>query len=290
MIWESKLGQIPKMLNMDNESSLVSIPHDNIRLTALHYPQHNSLVERMHRDLARICRARNIAPDAAVEILRISRMDSATRGDVDIDEDQQPPPAAYDGRKLDIGQLVRIKKNPRSRAKNDDCWGKVARVTEKLGNKVYHVWDGKRISKRHIDHLKNFAIGDSILKSAVINDMVWQKAAPTIGEKPEFDEIISEYKRLDRKRNKSKIVFLGYPGLKNMEATLKYLKSKNYKAAYLAVPELRCMKWFEELDRLPTAGWYIVDPDDEHHFWKSVDGSDIIKPSIAWILMKYDTK
>jgi hypothetical protein len=50
------------------------------------------------------------------------------------------------------------------------------------------------------------------------------------------------------------------------------------------------MKWFEELDRLPTAGWYIVDPDDEHHFWKSVDGSDIIKPSIAWILMKYDTK
>jgi hypothetical protein len=292
MIWESSLGQIPKIINIDNESSLTSIPHDNIRLTPLYYPQHNSLVERMHRDLAKISRAKNTTPDIAVEHLRNARLsspDSKAGGGGD-DVDEHSTPAEYDGRKLHVGQLVRAKINPRSRTKSSDCWGKVVRVTEKLSDKVYHVFDGKRISKRHIDHLKNFAVGDMILKNAVINDVIWEKAAPTIGEKPDFDEIVSDYKRLDRKRNKNQITFLGCPGLENMDYALKFIKSKKCKSVHLAVPELRCMKWFSDLDDIPTAGWYIVDPEDENQFWNSQDGSDIIKPSISWILMKYTSE
>jgi hypothetical protein len=74
-----------------------------------------------------------------------------------------------------------------------------------------------------------------------------------------------------------------------MDNVIKFIKSKRYKAIYFAVPELRCMKWFEELDNIPTAGWFIIDPNDDYPFWTSVDGDDIIKPSVPWILMKYIT-
>ena len=57
----------------------------------------------------------------------------------------------------------------RSRKKSDPYWERISVVTERVGDKTCVVDDGKRTSRRNVDGLKTFSLGEDIVQSLKIN-------------------------------------------------------------------------------------------------------------------------
>mmetsp|Transcript_578 Transcript_578/g.643 ORF Transcript_578/g.643 Transcript_578/m.643 type:complete len:240 (-) Transcript_578:457-1176(-) len=134
------------------ESELQAIP--------VYYAQSNSKVERLHRTLANLSRINSTTPDKIQGLVNdtftsgggIKDKEREEGDDNDDDTESEDEKVPYDGRVLKEGQYVRAKVNLRSRNKQDPFWGGVAKVTERKGRKQYYIYDGNRVTLRHISH------------------------------------------------------------------------------------------------------------------------------------------
>eukprot|EP00466_Bigelowiella_natans_P020539 jgi/Bigna1/87805/estExt_fgenesh1_pg.C_240145 len=156
--------------------------------------------------------------------------------------------------------------------KQDPFWGGVAKVTERKGRKQYYIYDGNRVTLRHISHLKNYDIGEKLLEDVKVNPTVWERAMPCLGPRPKFDVEYGNNKVRVNDDWRMKIVYLGYPGLRNMERVAMKIKDGKYQLLYLAVPDLPFEHWYKVLGDLDAEGWYGHEPKDEGEFWVSDKG------------------
>eukprot|EP00466_Bigelowiella_natans_P001827 jgi/Bigna1/89871/estExt_fgenesh1_pg.C_570029 len=207
--------------------------------------------------------------------------------DNDDDTESEDEKVPYDGRVLKEGQYVRAKVNLRSRNKQDPFWGGVAKVTERKGRKQYYIYDGNRVTLRHISHLKNYDIGEKLLEDVKVNPTVWERAMPCLGPRPKFDVEYGNNKVRVNDDWRMKIVYLGYPGLRNMERVAMKIKDGKYQLLYLAVPDLPFEHWYKVLGDLDAEGWYGHEPKDEGEFWVSDKGDKVREESITWWLVKF---
>eukprot|EP00466_Bigelowiella_natans_P004050 jgi/Bigna1/92050/estExt_fgenesh1_pg.C_2410001 len=284
--WESELqaipdevsiNKIPKKLHVDNETSLLQLPHPNIDASPVYYAQSNSKVERLHRTLANLSRINSTTPDKIQGLVNdtftsgggIKDKEREEGDDNDDDTESEDEKVPYDGRVLKEGQYVRAKVNLRSRNKQDPFWGGVAKVTERKGRKQYYIYDGNRVTLRHISHLKNYDIGEKLLEDVKVNPTVWERAMPCLGPRPKFDVEYGNNKVRVNDDWRMKIVYLGYPGLRNMERVAMKIKDGKYQLLYLAVPDLPFEHWYKVLGDLDAEGWYGHEPKDEGEFWVS---------------------
>eukprot|EP00466_Bigelowiella_natans_P006730 jgi/Bigna1/129853/aug1.10_g4561 len=196
--------------------------------------------------------------------------------DNDDDTESEDEKVPYDGRVLKEGQYVRAKVNLRSRNKQDPFWGGVAKVTERKGRKQYYIYDGNRVTLRHISHLKNYDIGEKLLEDVKVNPTVWERAMPCLGPRPKFDVEYGNNKVRVNDDWRMKIVYLGYPGLRNMERVAMKIKDGKYQLLYLAVPDLPFEHWYKVLGDLDAEGWYGHEPKDEGEFWVSDKGDKLL--------------
>eukprot|EP00466_Bigelowiella_natans_P016335 jgi/Bigna1/91437/estExt_fgenesh1_pg.C_1000066 len=271
--WESELqaipdevsiNKIPKKLHVDNETSLLQLPHPNIDASPVYYAQSNSKVERLHRTLANLSRINSTTPDKIQGLVNdtftsgggIKDKEREEGDDNDDDTESEDEKVPYDGRVLKEGQYVRAKVNLRSRNKQDPFWGGVAKVTERKGRKQYYIYDGNRVTLRHISHLKNYDIGEKLLEDVKVNPTVWERAMPCLGPRPKFDVEYGNNKVRVNDDWRMKIVYLGYPGLRNMERVAMKIKDGKYQLLYLAVPDLPFEHWYKVLGDLDAEGWY----------------------------------
>eukprot|EP00466_Bigelowiella_natans_P012900 jgi/Bigna1/144554/aug1.88_g19262 len=302
--WESELqaipdevsiNKIPKKLHVDNETSLLQLPHPNIDASPVYYAQSNSKVERLHRTLANLSRINSTTPDKIQGLVNdtftsgggIKDKEREEGDDNDDDTESEDEKVPYDGRVLKEGQYVRAKVNLRSRNKQDPFWGGVAKVTERKGRKQYYIYDGNRVTLRHISHLKNYDIGEKLLEDVKVNPTVWERAMPCLGPRPKFDVEYGNNKVRVNDDWRMKIVYLGYPGLRNMERVAMKIKDGKYQLLYLAVPDLPFEHWYKVLGDLDAEGWYGHEPKDEGEFWVSDKGDKVREESITWWLVKF---
>eukprot|EP00466_Bigelowiella_natans_P007036 jgi/Bigna1/86460/estExt_fgenesh1_pg.C_100297 len=201
-----------------------------------------------------------IAEASASACEHLTRNNLKNNDDHTESEDEKVP---YDGRVLKEGQYVRAKVNLRSRNKQDPFWGGVAKVTERKGRKQYYIYDGNRVTLRHISHLKNYDIGEKLLEDVKVNPTVWERAMPCLGPRPKFDVEYGNNKVRVNDDWRMKIVYLGYPGLRNMERVAMKIKDGKYQLLYLAVPDLPFEHWYKVLGDLDAEGWYGHEPKDE---------------------------
>eukprot|EP00466_Bigelowiella_natans_P004732 jgi/Bigna1/134956/aug1.27_g9664 len=255
----------------------------------------NSKVERLHRTLANLSRINSTTPDKIQGLVNdtftsgggIKDKEREEGDDNDDDTESEDEKVPYDGRVLKEGQYVRAKVNLRSRNKQDPFWGGVAKVTERKGRKQYYIYDGNRVTLRHISHLKNYDIGEKLLEDVKVNPTVWERAMPCLGPRPKFDVEYGNNKVRVNDDWRMKIVYLGYPGLRNMERVAMKIKDGKYQLLYLAVPDLPFEHWYKVLGDLDAEGWYGHEPKDEGEFWVSDKGDKVREESITWWLVKF---
>eukprot|EP00466_Bigelowiella_natans_P021527 jgi/Bigna1/72851/fgenesh1_pg.21_\ len=96
----------------------------------------------------------------------------------------------------------------------------------------------------------------------------WSK----LGPRPKFDVEYGNNKVRVNDDWRMKIVYLGYPGLRNMERVAMKIKDGKYQLLYLAVPDLPFEHWYKVLGDLDAEGWYGHEPKDEGEFWVSDKG------------------
>mmetsp|Transcript_575 Transcript_575/g.630 ORF Transcript_575/g.630 Transcript_575/m.630 type:complete len:166 (-) Transcript_575:306-803(-) len=158
---------------------------------------------------------------------------------------------------------------------------------ERKGRKQYYIYDGNRVTLRHISHLKNYDIGEKLLEDVKVNPTVWERAMPCLGPRPKFDVEYGNNKVRVNDDWRMKIVYLGYPGLRNMERVAMKIKDGKYQLLYLAVPDLPFEHWYKVLGDLDAEGWYGHEPKDEGEFWVSDKGDKVREESITWWLVKF---
>eukprot|EP00466_Bigelowiella_natans_P013682 jgi/Bigna1/90144/estExt_fgenesh1_pg.C_630067 len=168
-----------------------------------------------------------------------------------------------------------------------DEWTSESSVTERKGRKQYYIYDGNRVTLRHISHLKNYDIGEKLLEDVKVNPTVWERAMPCLGPRPKFDVEYGNNKVRVNDDWRMKIVYLGYPGLRNMERVAMKIKDGKYQLLYLAVPDLPFEHWYKVLGDLDAEGWYGHEPKDEGEFWVSDKGDKVREESITWWLVKF---
>lgn len=303
MLWESTLPKLPKKIHTDNEPSLKKIPHRNLDNSPVNWPQANGKVERLHRELAKLCRIHGTTPDKAVHYLPANSApeppsgggedengkingDIASIYDTPYNPNNDPRSKTYNGRALSKGDHVLVKVNPRGRAKTDDWWGGVSKVINRVGLKTYSVYDGKRLSVRHIDHLKSFSLRESQLANQLVNPEVLRLAEERLGKigpcRINCPNLNPELKRSWR----GKTIWLAYPGLSAMPEIVKRLETGEFRVAYLVAPELECEPWYRKLDKLRASHWYGCEPTDQHNFWVDDDSNDCGPSAITWWIIK----
>eukprot|EP00466_Bigelowiella_natans_P002280 jgi/Bigna1/91252/estExt_fgenesh1_pg.C_940032 len=86
---------------------------------------------------------------------------------------------------------------------------------------------------------------------------------PCLGPRPKFDVEYGNNKVRVNDDWRMKIVYLGYPGLRNMERVAMKIKDGKYQLLYLAVPDLPFEHWYKVLGDLDAEGWYGHEPKDE---------------------------
>mmetsp|Transcript_5998 Transcript_5998/g.8978 ORF Transcript_5998/g.8978 Transcript_5998/m.8978 type:complete len:215 (+) Transcript_5998:1962-2606(+) len=198
----------------------------------------------------------------------------------------------YDGRELKVGQLVRAKINARLRAKNEVAWSEPARILERVGKKTYILRMEKKHGKdpqRHIDDLREFEIGDKLLRHCRLTPEAKDAAKK---EGPVWGKFDIEYENLETKfedKWDNKNVCVNYVGRHNIRKLLKKLKERKFKTVYAVLPELRCEDWMDEIEKLPSSVWYGVDPEDKAKVWQDEAGRKIFGQQITWWLIRFDS-
>ena len=311
MRMESSFGKIPVTIACDNESTLVQLPHSNKRTSCVDHPQEQGKIERFHKELGKLARIHKKPPDMVVPHYNASLAPSSGGGgdakavshvfsnDAAQDSEETESDASvvdYDGRVLDIGTLVYLRVSNRSRMKKDPFWHRISKVIARVGDKSYlvHHGDGK-VTKRHLTKLKIFSLGEDLIRTSLrVNPRVIQDAfdyfdgdyTPVDVELENFQPFPND---LDAKR-----VWIGYPGLDQMETVAGHIKTGKFEEAYLIAPEAQCEPWYPILDKLKRKHeWFGVDPDEGHGFWISIGDDDggphekVFAPPITWWIIKF---
>lgn len=300
--WESSLPHLPKRIHTDNEPALLKIPHKNLDHSPVNWPQANSKVERMHRELAKMCRFHKTTPDKAIHYLPANQIPlnapsgggeglNANGGvsgiwNTPYDPKKDPRTQEYKGRVLKKGEYVLVKRNPRGRKKSDDWWSGVSKVIDRIGLTTYSVYDGNRLSVRNIDHLKDFSLREDQLTNQLVNPAFLKQASTHLGE---IERCNIECTNLDPELKRSwrgKTLWLAYPGAKNMPKIVDKLNDGKFRVAYLCVPELECEAWYKKLLKVHAADWYGCDPGEEHNFWVDDANNDCGPCAVTWWLIK----
>jgi hypothetical protein len=137
-------------------------------------------------------------------------------------------------------------------------------VTERVGLKSYRVYDGHKITMRHIDGLKTIKLAEEQLRGLLLNPEVKRLAEVKLGEwvRPSMtcENLEPKLKRSWRRHT----VWLGFPGTKNMRRVVERLQQSAYKTVYVIVPDLECERWYRQLDQQlgRRSLWYGVEPKD----------------------------
>ena len=292
MIMESRFTKIPKEIRCDNELALVRIPHPKVIAGPIHHPQSQAKVERLHKELSKLCKIHDCLPDVAVNHYNAREpsgggvlilADPLGNSVLDLADWKD-----YDGRTLKVGDLVWKKAPPRSRDKSDPFWHDLSRVTERIGAKTYHVYNGRRINLCHIDNLKSFSLGEDLIREAVINPtFVAQAESECFGNLERFDTVCLNFAPFDPVAHDGDTVWIGYPGRAQMITVAEFLLEREFKVAFLIVPELQCERWYAIIDDIDDAKWFGAKPGDDLKFWVDRDHRDTIEPAIVWWLIKF---
>jgi hypothetical protein len=192
---------------------------------------------------------------------------------------------AYQGRCLQVGDIVFTKVSYRGRKKEDPYWSEPVRVTARIGTKTYEVFDGKRVTSRNIDTLKSVGLHDSLAKTWAIGPEVLKLAETKLGKVEDCDLVFPNISSEQEANFKDRVIWIGYPGLKNLDAVVDKLAQMEYKVAYIIVPELICCRWYDKLEKLGSS-WYGVDPDDDVDFWVDIKGKPVGSPFLTWWIVK----
>ena len=233
------MGKIPKEIRCDNEASLITLPHDKIIPNPPGHPQSNAMVERVHREIGNLCRTHDTTPEKVEAMLKynIDKSDELPLGDIlaanpGLTGRQDTKTTGYDGRTLEIGDLVFSKDIRERKPKTDPPYLGPFRVTEKKGDKTYVIRDGETTYVRHVDHLKKFNVEsagmfDGTLK---LTDQIWRGAI----RKPKEMESVTLETLQEKKGDFAGAIYLGYVGLERIEKAVNLLKRKNFKVALLS--------------------------------------------------------
>lgn len=290
-IMESMFPKIPNMLRCDNEVALKRIPHPNVVAGPIHHPQSQGKVERLHKELSKLCRIYDCLPDVAIN--HFNAQEPSGGGVLIVDDSVRPCISAtewkdYVGRKLDVGDLVWKRRPSRSRRKEDDFWHELSRVTERVGAKSYHVYDGTRITLCHIDNLKSFSLGEELIRRSKINPMFVARAeADAFGSLEIFDTVCKDFELFDPDAHDSDVVWIGYPGRDQLEIVAHFIAEREFRIAFLIAPDLRCERWYSIIDSMEDAKWFGAKPKEELKFWVDSNDRAIIEPGVIWWLIKF---
>ncbi|GAB5372008.1 hypothetical protein AAMO2058_001628900 [Amorphochlora amoebiformis] len=320
--WESSLERVPTAIRVDNEAALRGIPHNRLIINPSWRPQMMSKIERYHKELGKQARISGATPDdiyiftqpetsgleggEALAICMAPDCDRPAMKGLDRDgfphrvccKDhlrkarmhfrQQIP---YDGRELMVGQLVRQRIHERIRAKHEDPWSTPCRIVRRIGKKVYEIVTDKRRGRnpqRHIDDLKEYDVGDRLLRMCTLTAEAKNAARHHIGDIADVD---TEYANGDTRFNddwKDKTINVNYVGLNNMEQLVTKLKEDDYDHVYAIIPDLPCMEWLKELNELESK-WYAIDPEDDETVWQDMQGQKLKNQGISWWIVRFDS-
>jgi hypothetical protein len=193
---------------------------------------------------------------------------------------------AYSGRVLRRGDYVLIKRNPRSRQKSDPWWGNVSKITDRVGITTYRVFDGNRVSIREIDHLKSASLREEHLRAQQINPDVKRQAELNFGKIGSCDLIFDNLEPNVSRTWRGKTVWVGYPGIVNMDAVVNKLREGKFRVAYVIFPELECEAWYRKLDKLHGADWHGCEPAAKVSFWVDELGNRCGTSLLCWWVIK----
>ena len=72
-----------------------------------------------------------------------------------------------------------------------------------------------------------------------------------------------------------------------MEAVVDKLSLGDYKVAFVLVPELKCMRWYNRLENIDaTTKWYGIEPTDSIHFFVDSANHNAGKSLVTWFIVK----
>ena len=298
----------PGMIVCDNENSLTSLPHPNIRSGAVDYPQGQGKVERMHKELQKLCGIHNITPDKAIAFYNADRSPVSGGGGM-VSFDMDPVPAVaevkadedeafvpYDGRVIEPGTLVFLRKPTRAHTKGTPWWHRLSKVISRVGRKSYLVRSaGGRTSKRVISKLKIFSIGEGILKLLTVNPEAVRRAHEYFSGSESVPDVVLEnfQEFIEPAEDNAGVVWIGFPGLDQMNAVAGYVRRACYEEAFVIVPDIRCEFWYDVLSKHPhQSEWFAIPPDDDLKLWVSTPPeSDVVHvSSIVWWIVKFHGK
>ncbi|GJL66747.1 MAG: hypothetical protein NPIRA05_17180 [Nitrospirales bacterium] len=303
MLWESSLPRIPTRIHTDNEVALKAIPHPNMTQSPIHYPQGNSKIERIHQELSTLSRIHNSTPDKVVRYLK-SNLDAGVdtkevkqpgandTPSVNItvyDENKDTRAKTYNGRTLQKGALVVCRIPGRTRAKKEAYWTEARKVTERIGLKTYHVYDGERIRAYNIDHLKEIDLGDKHIDQLSLGGKFITEVEEINGPLPDFDIQAKHGKPPLEQDWSNKIVWIGYPTMKFIEETTTKVLKRNFKTAWIVVPDLHFERWYNQLEQLDETRWAGSDYGQDN-VWFDKHGHKAGNTVVSWWIIKITGK
>mmetsp|Transcript_14034 Transcript_14034/g.19473 ORF Transcript_14034/g.19473 Transcript_14034/m.19473 type:complete len:123 (+) Transcript_14034:1474-1842(+) len=118
-----------------------------------------------------------------------------------------------------------------------------------------------------------------------MNNEVIEQARDTIGDIEPADIGYQNLKCNADDDWKDKVIHVGYPGIKNLPKTVNKIKEMEFKTLYIAVPDLECEPWHQELCKIKTATWFAAEP-KKLNFWVDSTGRKIHESMVTWWFIK----
>jgi hypothetical protein len=138
-----------------------------------------------------------------------------------------------------------------------------------------------------MDDLKKFSLDENSLKWLALNPEFVERASEVFGPVPRCDLFLENFVKLPEELAGGGDIWLGCPGLDQMDAAVALAAKGKFKTMFLVVPELKCMPWCATLEGLDTS-WCGSEPGDakDPHIWIDEDGRNVRSPAIMWNLVK----
>ena len=108
-----------------------------------------------------------------------------------------------------------------------------------------------------------------------------------LGKLDDFDIVVQNFKLFTPESLVNKIVWLGYPGLQQLEKVASWISEKHFNTLYLIFPELPCLDWLQTLNKMIDSDWYGVQRSDNMPFWVDKKGRKVFEPGVTWWLAKF---
>jgi hypothetical protein len=146
--------------------------------------------------------------------------------------------------------------------------------------------DGKKKTVHHIDNLKRFSLGESLIRNLCVSSELLDRGRGTLGEIQKLDVKCENFQKFEPIYDR-KVVWLGYPGRAQLGAVASYIAALRHKSAYLIFPELTFEPWYRTLNAIVDSDWYGVDPDDDIPFWVTSEGKKAMLPGVVWWVARF---